>query len=992
MKQARLLLALAVVALLGAAQAWAQGVPTATLSGKAINEGVGLPGVLVTISSPSLQGVRTRVTTTNGDYTFVGLPAGSYTVKFELSGFQPVVRKIDLAAAQSYTVNGTLSMAAVTAAATVVAQAENISESTQSSTTMTNDTLSKLPTGRTLLSAVTLAPSVNTNGPNGAVTISGGTSYDNLFLVNGANIQDNIRGTPLNLFVEDAIQETTTSTSGISAEFGRFSGGVVNTITKSGGNSFSGSFRTNFSNAAWSATPTLGTDGAQKLNEIYEATFGGPIWKDRVWFFASGRYGKTDNTTNTQSTLIPVNQTNEDKRYEGKLTITPFQNHTIMASYLNWTRDQGNYYFNPLPAYDLAQFYDRQLPSDFFVGNYNGVLTSSFFVEAQYSQKHFTFENSGGRFTDLVGGTPVLDASNGAAVANSPIFCAVCPGSAEKRDNQDFYLKGTYFLSTSSLGSHNIVVGYDQFRGHHLSNNYQSGSQYIVTADAAIIQGQTVYPVFTPGAAYFGYWPIFAQAIPSNLKTQSAFLNDAWKLNNSISFNLGVRYDKNSAKDMAGVLRQDDDAWSPRLGVTVDPTGGGKLRFNASYARYVSAVQENFAGGASSAGNPSYFYYFYDGPGINTGSGPYVDMATALKQFFGWWGITQANMFPTANQDTLYAAGYQGLNTQIAPGMQSPHTDEFSVGVAGNVGSRLTYRADATYRKGAGFIETLTDMSTGQVDDPLGNTYDVHVTRNGGSEYKREYYGLALQFGWRPFDGLNLGGNWTWSHTYGNLIGETSGSGPVTGGLNNYPEYIRASWGSPVGELPQDQRHRVRVWGAYDIPVPKAFGNVNVSGVFQANSGLPYSAAGSINVSNYVTNPGYATPPTSQTYYFGGRGEFTTEAWYQLDLALNYSYPLGPVELFVQPQVLNVLGAEHLNGFNLNTTVYTARNSGRGLTAFDPFTTASTALVECPQGASASACAALGANWQKGPSFGRAANFSAYQQPRTFLVSVGLRF
>ena len=81
-----------------------------------------------------------------------------------------------------------------------------------------------------------------------------GPSNGYLYTVNGAVINENVRGQPHNLFVEDAIQETTVQVAGISAEFGNFTGGVVNAITKSGGNEFSGSFRDTFLNPTWTGS------------------------------------------------------------------------------------------------------------------------------------------------------------------------------------------------------------------------------------------------------------------------------------------------------------------------------------------------------------------------------------------------------------------------------------------------------------------------------------------------------------------------------------------------------------------------------------------------------------------------------------------------------------------------------------------------------------------------------------------------------------------
>jgi hypothetical protein len=102
--------------------------------------------------------------------------------------------------------------------------------------------------GRTLAAAVFAAPGTSDSGPGGNVTISGGQSYENLWLVNGVVVNENVRQQALPLFIEDAIQETTTQTAGVSAEYGRFAGGVITSITKSGGNQFSGSLRFNFDN------------------------------------------------------------------------------------------------------------------------------------------------------------------------------------------------------------------------------------------------------------------------------------------------------------------------------------------------------------------------------------------------------------------------------------------------------------------------------------------------------------------------------------------------------------------------------------------------------------------------------------------------------------------------------------------------------------------------------------------------------------------------
>ncbi len=101
------------------------------------------------------------------------------------------------------------------------------------------------------------------------MVINGAFAFDNVFMLNGVDVNDNLFGSPQNLFIEDAIEETQVLTSGISAEYGRFSGGVVNAITKSGGNTFSGSLRLNLTNPAWTnETPFEEENGIERDSTV----------------------------------------------------------------------------------------------------------------------------------------------------------------------------------------------------------------------------------------------------------------------------------------------------------------------------------------------------------------------------------------------------------------------------------------------------------------------------------------------------------------------------------------------------------------------------------------------------------------------------------------------------------------------------------------------------------------------------------------------------
>ena len=179
--------------------------------------------------------------------------------------------------------------------------------------------------------------------------------------------------------------------------------------------------------------------------------------------------------------------------------------------------------------------------------------------------------------------------------------------------------------------------------------------------------------------------------------------------------------------------------------------------------------------------------------------------------------------------------------------------------------------------------------------------------------------------------------------------------------------------------LGEDVRHRVRLWATWDIPAfPKILGSLGVSGLFALDTGQPYGAAGEILIGDYVTNPGYVTPPYTVSYWFTGRDAYRTPTVTHLDLALGWSLRLSGFEIFVQPQVINVFNNDALatSDPNLVDVGVSTAAYAPGLRPFDPF-------HEKP---------VEGVHWAKSPTFGQALTPDAYQQPRTFRISLGVRF
>src|SRR5690606_38567647 len=278
------------------------------------------------------------------------------------------------------------------------------------------------------------------------------------------------------------------------------------------------------------------------------------------------------------------------------------------------------------------------------------------------------------------------------------------------------------------------------------------------------------------------------------------------------------------------------------------------------------------------------------------------------------------------------------------------------------------------------FYAERIDTTTGQAVDEFGNVLDVGVLENTNL-LNRRYRALNLQGSYRIGTRLMAGASYTLSRLWGNIEGETIGSGPVTSGVLRYPEYRQLEWAYPEGDLSADQRHRARIWATYDLPWGARLFSTQLGVLQQVESGTPDGASGSVLVGPFVENPGYAVLPVTMGYYFTDRDAYRTEAMKRTDLSITLSRRIGTrsaPEVFAQFHVLNVFNQFDLFNISdgdINTTVLTAIDDP-SLEVFNPF-------AESP---------IEGVHWRKGSRFGEPVSRFAYTTPRTFRFSVGVRF
>jgi outer membrane receptor for ferrienterochelin and colicin len=958
--------------------------------GTVTSQGNPVPGVMVTISSPDLQGTRSTVSGEAGGYRFAALPPGDYTVMFELEGMQKINKRVTVTLAQTVRADAELRVAAVGETLTVTAAAPAVVETPEISANFDVQTVRELPIGRDIRSVTLLAPGVSEGAVNNQIVISGAMSFDNLFLVNGVVVNENLRGQPHELFIEDAIKETTILTGGVSAEYGRFTGGVVSTLTKSGGNDFSGSFRDSLANPTWTAKTAYPNqvDPDSELNTTYEGTLGGRILRDRLWFFTAARDQDTKTPLQLPVTEIPYVQSQKQRRYEAKLSgqITP--KHSLVGSFMK-VQNHWNNRITFTTAIDVRSLARREEPKQLYGINYSGILTSNLLLEAQFSRMdHDLWRGADTR--DLIEGTLLQDSSTNWKMW-SPQGCGE-PCGIKQHDNKYWLGKGSYFMSTRATGNHSLAGGYEEFHQMRADNNFQSGSDFWLHGHIIRDPNDKTKLSFgiSPSDGAIEYDPVPALSKTSNFGMRSVFLNDKWELTKRWNFNVGMRYDKAFGKNQAGTKTVDDSAFSPRLAATFDPTGAGRHRINATYGRYVAKIEQGPADFTAQAGRYNYYYYDYKGPIINPVGTPFnqlLPIPEVIRQVFAWFNSVGG----TKNTDLLLDVSIPGYTTRFDQSLASPYMDEYTLGYSLALSSRSYLRADYIHRNWGSFYALRRDLSTGKVTDPTGLVVDQGVIENSRGGLSRNYRAVQLQGNYQPWQRFSVGGNYTWSRLRGNVEGESAGGATQLTENPSRPEYTGFTQYNPVGYLLPDMRHRANIWARYDIPT--SFGAFNLSLLQRYHSALSYSAVGTIDVrkgasngpANGVVNPGYASVPSNVPYYFSERGGIRVDNISNTDLGINYALPIRHVQFFVEGDLINIFNAQGVEDPDfVDKTVLTRRQSS------------------CIQSGSTSRCVPFnplagdkpteGVNWQKGPKFGQVTTPDAYQLPRTYRVSLGVRF
>ena len=968
--QHRFVTLMVAVLLATATQTFAQGRQAGTVRGTTYDSTrLALPGVTITVKSIALQGERVSVSGATGAFEFLGLPPGLYDINFELDGFNTVAESARVPLGGVVGVNVEMEPGQLAESIQVTAVVPSALASTEASHNLRAEDIDRLPTGRNLFRIAELAPGLTANTPtSGQVTINGAFAYDNVFLIDGVDTNDNIFGDSDDLFIEDAFEEVQVLTSGLSAEYGRFSGGVINAITKSGGNVFSGSFRSNLYKPDWTTQTPFEVDnginrtGTLANNSTYETTIGGPIVQDRLWFYYANRIQREGNVATFDETGVGYDDEAKNDRNLIKLTGRVAGSHTLEGSYLQNSTDETGPTF-PFTI-DPAGLRNRQVPNDLIVAKYRGAATRSLFTEFQVSRKQFGFRNSGGTDTNIVE-SPFLTLTQSFGHYNAPYFDANDP---QNRDNLQFTGSATYFADTGSLGTHSIKSGFEHFTSTLQGGNSQSATGYVFYTDYAVDgtgapltdAGGRLMPTFIPGATQQENWrPVRGATL--DIRTLSFYVNDSWQAGSHLSFNLGVRAEKNDSEATGNLVGIDTSSIVPRLSMAYDPTGDGKVTFHATYGHYAGKFGEAQFNQNTNVGSPDLLIGIYTGPeGVGRDFAPGFDPDNYQ---------TVVGFFPVQNvffEDSL----------------KTPPTKELTFGGGAAIGRRGYTRVTYIHRTVSNFVEdflTLDGGATTIVEEGQNfGTFTNKIFQNTDL-LSRNYDAVEFLGRYQATDRFVLDASVTVQiNNEGNFAGEAANQPAISSRAFDYPEITPANRYYPTGRLNGFQKHKTRVWAIYNLGLGDA-GAVDIAALWRYDSGRVFDLAATGVPTNatqqqVLNSLGYANGPSSGTVYFdAGRGSGQHTGYGLLDLSFTYSIPvwqsLGP---WFKAEIYNVLN--NATQIGANTSISVDPNS-----PLDEF--------------------GIPTGYLEGSRFGEATSVNHYPQYlpgldglRTFRMSLGFRF
>jgi hypothetical protein len=808
-----IILALLAVTMMWAGSASGQTL-TGTVAGKISDEqGGALPGVTVTLSGKT--GAKTQVTDAKGEFRFLGLEPGSYAVKAELQGFRTKEQtNLDVATGKTVNVPLALAIGGVTEKVDVVASAVVIDvSSTATDTSISQNLLASTPLPHTAAHEL-----MNfTPGINGSSAFGGASDTANSLLLDGVDTRDPAGGTPWMVFNYNLIDQLQVGGIGQPAEYGGFTGAVVNTITKSGGNRFSFLSELRYSGKSLSSdntsaaikqlNPGLANPDIVKKMTDFTVQLGGPIVNNKLFFFANiERYSVRDDPTGPRTIHTEISP-----RFNFKVTAQLTSSDLLQLSgQVDQYNQKGRTGKVPAQNATDSQTRTEDAPNSMWNAQYRKVIGSSSFFEAKFTGYK--------GYYDL---TPI---------DLSPFHYDGLTGT---------YSGGASYISKHDRSREQVNVSLSKYAHLAGTHDFKFGMEIerSTSRDRFAYAGGLYF--YDYGGPYLAYG--YTYDIKGTNKRESFYAQDQWRFGRATA-NIGVRADRigGAAKGVSKDLYSTFSV-APRLGLVYDLSGKGTSVVRGFYGQlYDGAVFDS---------------WYRAAPGTTD--------ETIWDVSNNWNTLTVDTVIPAANK---YRVGNK---------LKQPRTDEFSVSFEHQLGRNMKLTATGIYRSATNFLNSVmiggvwTPTSfagpspwTGppitiykwanKSSSPqflIQNVDTVTYTKSDGStvstNQSRKYRGLMLVLERTFKDRWQAQVSYVLSKTDGNV--SNGGESGISSGQFETPNGILVNG---FGPSDYDRRHEIKIMAGYEIPVI----DVSVNAYFLAVSGYNYTpyATASKSTVNYT--------------------------------------------------------------------------------------------------------------------------------------------
>ncbi len=874
-------------------------------------QGGALPGVSVEARGPAFQGVRSNVTDASGAYRLILLPPGVYKVTASLQGFARAESTVTVSLGRTATGDFRLRPAA-TAEVVVTGEAPLVDEtSTTIGAAIDSRQIRSLPAGRNYTSIVQISPGISTQTSNteafaNSIVVNGSTGLENAFVIDGvvtSGVEYGAQGKELNY---EFIQELDVKTGGYQAEFGRSTGGIINVITKSGGNEFHGDVFTYYSNNSVQASNKHPEDselysfisGYNRLD--YGFDLGGFVLKDQLWFF--GAYDRVQNTTKQTVTSGPLkgqpaNTDSTRNLGSAKLTWLLNASNSVVASYFQDPRDDTGAVNDG--AHPVNGPYTTFIGTQKFGGSdyslrYAGLIGSSWVIAAQGA----LHQEQNSVDPGLPGGDEIqyVDTTNGDLQSGG---FGLIQDKTFKR-----WLGGASI--TKYLANHEIKGGFDYLNDQADVIKRESGGQLV-----------TIFPdLVTPGAPNINqhfYWTTVdatVQNAPTSQlnatpyqRTYSFFVQDSWNVLSNLTVNLGVRYDNQQIFSSDGTRQINlTDDWAPRFGFMWDPTKDSRTKVFGSFGYFYEQIPMDLVIRSYSNERQAVIYN-YD----PTSTAPDVNAANACCSETDPNAVRQGG-----------GKIFGGFNDLTDAGLAGQYLREGIVGVEREIFPSFAVGARYVYRDLPRVVEDYLCTTDGDycVGNPTEDRMKYLISLDYNSTFlapkaSRIYRGVQVDVTKRFSDNWSMLASYVYATLKGNYDGlfapytQPRGTAdPNISALYDYYDFFtRGSVVNGVaqpytanGYLSNDRRSVVKLSGVYVAPF-----NLTVGLVGYYQTGTP------------ISRIGYSNAYSRYEFFLTPRGTVgRVPASYDADLHLGYPLQLGPVTLTLLTDIFNIFNTQRV--------------------------------------------------------------------------------